>query len=254
MSAQQHSAYTENEERGARLNYLLCDVATSVCHSVFHQVLRCPQNPRDLFDHFHLPRIYNTLIRLKKPRGHIITEKQWDLMFPPSLLPDSRTFDITLWIVLLRNICSLPAPSNGWDQDPIATDNTLSANLVRLRLCRNRLRGHISSTSLSEFEFNAFWKEVEDILVALGCPKTEIDERKTDSLDPELTARYNDLLNELMTIEELMDKEINVIKEDQVRLKTRQQEIELEFENLQKYQGNNYLYNKQFWKISASLE
>ena len=237
MPVQQQTHYTIEEERGARLNYLLCDIATRTCRDVFHQRLGYPENPTDLFNNLRSPQIFRILRKLKKPRGRVITEEQWDLLFPPiPLLPatDSHTFDITLWSILLRSICNLPAPSNGWDVDPNANDNSLSANLVRLRLCRNRLRGHVVSTSLSELEFNTYWQKVKDILIALGCPNAEIHSRKTESLDPNLVIKFNDLLDELVKTEDLLDKEIDAIKDDIDRLKTKQQEIEQE----QNIQGN----------------
>ena len=232
MSGQLQLVYTEGEERGARLNYLLCDVATEMCYDVFHQTLGYPQNPTDLSNHLGTPKIYGTLLKLKKPRGRVITQEQWDLLFPPiPMLPNSRTFDITLWMIILRSICNLPSPSNGWDMDPNANDHTLSTSLVRLRLCRNRLRGHNVSTSLSEADFSLYWQEVEGILMALGCSKAEIDKRKTGSLDPTLVTRSNDLLNDLQRVEDLLDKEIDAIKEDLVQLKTRHQDLEQKQKN-----------------------
>ena len=230
------SLYTEDSERGARLNYLLCDVATRMCHNVFHQTLGYPQNPTDLLNHFASPNIYCILKNLKK--GRVITLKQWDLLFPAiPMLPDSKQFDITLWSILLRSICGLASPANGWDSEPNANENTLSANLVRLRLCRNRLRGHIASTLLTEDEFNTYWQEVEDILTALGCPKADIDRWKTESLDSKLVARHNDLLNDLQKLEDLLDKEIAVIKGDHVRFKAKQKDMEDELKQLQDNEG-----------------
>ena len=229
MVIQQRSVYTKAEERGARLNYILCDTATRTCHDVFHQQLGYPENPTDLFNHLQSPQIFAILHKLKKPRGRVITQEQWDLLFPPiplSPATDSHTFDITLWCILLRSICNLPAPSNGWDRDPNVNDNTLSANLVRLRLCRNRLRAHVCSISLSELEFNRYWQEVEDVLIVLGCSKAEIDSRKTESLDPDLVVKHNDLLKELVKTEDLLDKQIDAIKEDIDRLKSKHKETE----------------------------
>ena len=251
MSTQLKSIYSEDEERGARLNYLLCDVATRVCYDVFHQTLGYPENPLDLLNHFGSPQVWRILINLKKPRGRVITEEQWNLLFPPvPRLPDSRTFDITLWSVLLRSICNLPAPSNGWDRDPNANDHTLSANLVRLRLCRNRLRGRIVSTSLSEYEFNTYWQEVGDILLALGCPKTDIDRWKTESLDPNLVAKVDVLLGDLQRIEQQIYKRIITIEDHAglkvqqgnidkcLQLKVQHQRIEQKMADLQKNQGS----------------
>ena len=239
MTTQPHPIYTKEDERGARLNYLLCDVAARACHSVFHQILGYPQNPTDLFSHFVDRRTYGMLQNLRRSRGRVITDDQWELLFPPiPMLPDTRKFDLTLWIVLLRNICHLPPPSNGWDIDPNENDNTLSANLVRLRLCRNRLRGHVVSTSLSEAEFNKYWKEIEDILVPLGCKKVELDRRKTEPLDPDLVAKFSGILNNFQKMEDLMDKKINTIKEDIVRLTIQHQNIVQKVEGLQRNQGS----------------
>ena len=220
MSAQLQTVYSKEEERGARLNYLLCDVATGTCYDVFHKRLGNPQDPMALLNHFSSPQVYR---KLRKLKSTLITNEQWNLLFPHvPLLPDSRSFDITLWHILLRNICSLPEPLNGWNNVPNVDEKTLSANLVRLRLSRNRLRGHIASTSLSESDFNKYWDAMEEILIALGCSKVEIEKRKTGSLDPSLITQYNNLLNDLQKREDLRKEEIDTIKGDVVDVKRQQ--------------------------------
>jgi len=52
-------------------------------------------------------------------RKRALTGNQWEKLFLPSGdPPDSKTFDITLLHLLLREICYLPAPSTGWHDMP----------------------------------------------------------------------------------------------------------------------------------------
>ena len=44
----------------------------------------------------------------------------------------SSFIDISLLTFLLRQLCGLPEPVAGWSVDPLVTDQTQSANLVRI--------------------------------------------------------------------------------------------------------------------------
>ena len=65
----------------------------------------------------------------------------------------SEEFDITLLFSLLRHICSLPAPTKGWDTMPEADDVTLEAELARIKHYRNNVRGHVRDTRITEADF-----------------------------------------------------------------------------------------------------
>jgi hypothetical protein len=70
---------------------------------------------------------------------NFINKTQWRLLFPQNQAPSSDTFDVTLLVYLLRNICGLK--SKWWNE----TDNskipdfvvTEEADIARLRNLRN---------------------------------------------------------------------------------------------------------------------
>ena len=124
-----------------------------------------------------------SLLKLK-PR--VINSSQWDLLFPPSgVPPDSRNFDVTLLTVLLRNICSLPPPATGWNTMPPNTDRSPQANIVRIKLFRNQIYAHVTSTKVDDATFESLWQKITQALVELNIPQNDVDDLKTSPLGPE---------------------------------------------------------------------
>ncbi|XP_028412084.1 uncharacterized protein LOC114534810 [Dendronephthya gigantea] len=122
---------------------------------------------------------------LQRIRYSVIKASQWDLLFPRSGAPDSNNFDITLLTVLLRNICGLSAPATGWNVMPPVSDTSISANILRVKMFRNEVYGHIPTAGLDDVTFETLWKEISVPLVNLGIPQIDIDELKVAPLSPE---------------------------------------------------------------------
>ncbi len=167
------------EEKGnfTRLSRLLVDKGTEALRVTF-DAIHPPAN---------LPAVLNgnrtSLLRLK-PR--VINDAQWDLLFPPfGNPPDSKTFDVTLLTVLFRNICGLSPPATGWNTMPLDTDRSPQANVTRVKLLRNQIYAHVSSTEVDKTAFENLWQKVSVALVALKIPQKEIDDLKTCPLGPE---------------------------------------------------------------------
>ena len=161
---------------------------------------------RHLFDRFHSPaNLFNvlkagsaehsTLHSLKKKR--IINATQWGKLYPsPPSSVTSEYFDITLLMVLLRNICGLTAPSTGWDSLPPASDTSVEANIARVKYYRNSVYGHASQASVDNPTFNSSWQAVSAALVVLGVDAAAITKLKTETMDPDTEKHYRDLLKE----------------------------------------------------------
>ena len=158
------------------------------------------------FDKFHSPaNLFNvlkagstehlTLQALRKKR--IINATQWGKLypFPPSSVT-SEDFDITLLMVLLRNICGLPAPATGWDSLPPTSDTSVEANIARVKHNRNSVYGHASQASVDDPTFNSLWQDISSALVVLGVDAAAITKLKTESMDPDTETHYRELLNE----------------------------------------------------------
>ena len=108
---------------GTRLVRLLVDGGTHVLREVLHSVHRPATLQHVLNNNFRI------LHGLRSRR--VISDDQWENLFPPSGdPPDSKTFDITLLHLLLREICCLTVPPAGWHKMPTDTDISLEANIV----------------------------------------------------------------------------------------------------------------------------
>ena len=146
---------------------------------------------RMTFDAIHPPVNLTTDLNAKKSallklKPRFINITQWDLLFPLSgNPPDSKTFDITLLTVLLRNICGLHPPATGWNTLPPNTDNSPAANITRIKLLRNEVYAHVSATEIGNPTFETLWQQVSKTLVALKVPVKEIDDLKTCPLSSE---------------------------------------------------------------------
>ena len=150
---------------GAKLSRLLINGGTKVL--------------REIFDRYHPPESLPTA--LERNRYFLIKEKvlceyQWRLLFPPSgALPSSKKFDITLLFLLLTKICGLSPPHSGWHIKPPPSDNTLNANLARIKFYRNTVYSHVTTIGVADSFFPTLWQEISTVLVALGLPQTEIN-------------------------------------------------------------------------------
>ena len=122
---------------------------------------------------------------LQKIKYKVITDKQWNLLFPTSGTPDSKQFDVTLLTILLRSICALSPPAKGWNATPPAGDTSKSADIVRIKIFRNDVYAHIASTQLEDTKFITFWQEISKPLIRLGIPQKDIDEIEVAPLSPE---------------------------------------------------------------------
>ncbi|OPL32993.1 hypothetical protein AM593_03546, partial [Mytilus galloprovincialis] len=106
-----------------------------------------------------LSTIYNTLLDLKIKR--IINQAQWNLLIPRNGVPDSKTFDVTLMICLIRNLTSISPPINGFDTLPLPVETTPGPDLARIKCYRNKLAHHDSNKIDTAFS-NTAWREISD--------------------------------------------------------------------------------------------
>ena len=175
----------------ARLCRLLVDVGT--------------QALRDTFDAIHPPASLHTVLAGNKATlqslrtRKIINPTQWGKLFP-AISPSMSTanFDITLLMVLLRNICGLPSPVTGWDILPVVTEMSREADIARVKYFRNTVYAHAEHASVDDATFNTYWQDIRDTLVRLGGVqyRAAIDNLETECMDPEIEDHYKELLSQ----------------------------------------------------------
>ena len=190
-SATLTASSTKETTNYARLCRLLVDIGT--------------QALRDTLNSLHPPANLYTVLAANKPTlqslraKRIINPTQWGKLFPA--IPNSvstHSFDTTLLMILLRNLCGFTAPLTGWDAMPAVTDLSREADITRVKYFRNTVYGHAENASVDDVKFNEYWCDIRDTLVRLGgvSYKAAIDDLRNECMDPEVEDHYMELLSE----------------------------------------------------------
>ena len=143
-----------------RLARLLISGGTVLLREAFD--IKCP--PSNLSTTLQNPATKKLLKAAK------LTKPQWDCLYPsPGMFGKSTDFDITLLFRLLRTICGLAPPAMGWDALPASTDDSLEADLARIKYYRNSIYGHVNENmEISDDEFSVLWREISEALVRVA--------------------------------------------------------------------------------------
>ena len=133
---------------------------------------------REVFDSIHPPANLPALLgnpavksKLQTLRGRVLTHPEWNCLYNPSgpgTYGKSTDFDISLLCKLLREICSLTPPATGWKHLPNITDHSLGADLVRIRIYRNKIYGHNHTMEVTDADFEKLWMEISEALLRLA--------------------------------------------------------------------------------------
>ena len=214
---------TKETTNYARLCRLLVDVGANVLRETFEK-----KRPKgSLHTVLSSPPTHAILQTLRKKR--VLNPTQWGKLYPAiKSSVSSANFDVTLLMVLLRNICGLVPPPTGWDTLPPATDLTPEADIVRIKYYRNTAYGHASDASVDDATFSQYWQDIQVALVRLGgtCYQDAIDDLKTECMDPEIEEHYQEILKQWVkdetNIKERLDEikqELDDLRETRVKLK-----------------------------------
>ena len=199
-------ASTKKTTNYARLCRLLVDVGSQALMDTFNRIHPPPGLHSVLAPGTPAHRILQPL-RKKK----ILNPTQWTKLYPAvSSSVSSASFDITLLVVLLRNICNLTPPATGWDILPPPADMSTEANIARVKYYRNTVYGHATKASVDDVTFNILWKDIRKVLVALGgaCYGAAIDKLLNESMDPDIEEYYKELLKEWTKYEDSIKEKL----------------------------------------------
>ena len=197
---------TKETTNYARLCRLLVDVGTQALRGTFDAI----HSPANLDTVLAGNKATLQLLRTRK----IINPTQWGKLFPaiPASV-SSRDFDITLLMVLFRNICGLAPPATGWDALPAVTDLSREADIARVKYFRNTVVAHAEHASVDAVTFNNYWQNIRDTLVRLGGVKynAAIDHLETECMDPEAEEHYTELLGQWKKDEDNVKEKLDEI-------------------------------------------
>ena len=190
---------SEEKTNGTRLARLLVDGGTHVLRKFLDSVY---PEPTLLANELKKNR---TKFQTLKSKG-VIFKEQWEMLFPTSGLPDSKEFDITLLHLLIRELCCLKAPRTGWHKIPADDDQSMEANIARIKYFRNKLF-HSKSTSIPNNEFEDKWNIIVSSLEAIkiGVYRKKIQALKNDSIDHKTHKRVEEEVEKWQQFQELED-------------------------------------------------
>ena len=170
---------------------------------------------------------------LRGIRYSVIKNPQWNLLYPTAGLPDPNKFDITLLTILLRNICGLSPPATGWDAMPPESDTSISADIVRIKMYRNEVYGHILETQYDDAKFEQLWEDISKTLCRLLILREDIAYLKDTPLSPEEDTY-------LTKLRKMMDEDARV-REEVKDLKSKVVQLKVEVNKLTDKGGNSQL-------------
>ena len=200
---------SEEKTNGTRLTRLLVDGGTHVLREFLHSIY--PRDKLQIVLSKHRPKLQSLKL------GRVIFDKQWEKLFPPSGdPPDSDTFDISLLHLLIREICHLTAPLTGWHKMPAEDDDSVEANIARIKCFRNELC-HGTSTGVPKDEFEEKWKQVSSCLEALElyAYRQKIERLKSDAIDHDIQRRVEEEVGEW----EQLDNKLLLFETEQESIK-----------------------------------
>lgn len=198
-------AFTKETTNYARLCRLLVVQGTQVLRDTFDKI----HPPERLHDSLSSHRVRASLELLYKGKHKILNPTQWGKLYPSTHSSvSSRNFDITLLMVLLRNISGLKPPATGWNSPPPATDTSTEADITRLRVFRNEVYGHGSKASVDDLTFDGYWQDIQQTLIRLGGERygPYIEGLKVDCMDPDIGLHYQELLKQWIEDEGKIDQ------------------------------------------------
>ncbi|XP_015770192.1 PREDICTED: uncharacterized protein LOC107348656 isoform X2 [Acropora digitifera] len=221
-------ASTQENTNYARLCRLLVDVGRTVLCDTFDSI----HPPANLHVVLSSALVLPTLEFLKQKK--VLNSLLWGKLFPAvTSSVSSANFDVTLLMVLLRNICGLspPVSTGSWDKLPLDSDNSTEANIVRIKWYRNEVYGHATKASVDDATFNALWQKISSAVLALGSGYGAVISRlKTECMDPAAEAEYQKLLSDWKKdddiLKEMHERTHDALGEIKEMMKQQQQLLE----------------------------
>lgn len=209
--------FTREKVNYARLCCLLIDVGSEVLRDTFNSI----HYPAKLSEVLSRSSVKFILVG-EKGESKLLNKAQKKVLYPKSSNVSVNDLDITLLMILLRNISKLSPPSRtrSWDKLPPRSDNSCEANIVRIKLYRNDVYAHAKKASVDDATFNKLWLKISNAILALGENQASvIDCLKTESMDPDVQEHYQRALEEWVKSDVSIKEELQVVKGMQTLLK-----------------------------------
>lgn len=122
----------------------------------------------DILTHFVQPcDLYGKIQSSRMLQNRMISADQFKLCYiKPPRIPDYNEFDVSLLYLLIRNICPIQMPTQGWGKMPRTTDITFGDDIERLRSFRNSFV-HGKFTGMPDNELRTIMSNLKHVMVRI---------------------------------------------------------------------------------------
>lgn len=139
--------------------------------------------------------VVNTLNGMKNRLIPLLNGYQKELLYPNGRIyaGDLSDMDVSILYILLRNHGTICPHENGWGNDPEEHDNSIAANIDRIRIAKNVIVSHSSNCLLTYEEFKNRWAVIRQCCVELGGEEYEerIDYLSTSTFNSDLEQQFS---------------------------------------------------------------
>ncbi|XP_028403425.1 uncharacterized protein LOC114526125 [Dendronephthya gigantea] len=156
---------------------------------------------------------YSRVCQLLVDKGGDVLRNALHAVHPPSTL--ASVLNANVKRDLAEN--TIQSPATGWNVMPPVSDTSISANILRVKMFRKEVYGHIPTAGLDDVTFETLWTEISVPLVKLGIHQNAIDELKVAPLSPEEES-YIERLKEWKQQEDDFMSKLNDVESKVVKL------------------------------------
>lgn len=150
------------QERCNRHNYLkLVQLINDIGKDVLVNVLKRRLPALDFGEAFN---------EMKKRILPLLNNYERQLLYPDNskYSGDLTDLDISILYIILRHVNTICPHKNGWGNNPEIDDESISANIDRIRMFKNKYVSHCTKCSLNATEFLTTWKQISECIIQIG--------------------------------------------------------------------------------------
>ncbi len=141
-------------------------------------------------------------------RRKVILAANFDILYPPNQGSlKERDVDISLWLILARNLC--PSRNINWSAAPRSRDLEWQHDVIRIRDIRNDFF-HMPTADITSHAYQILVNRLQGPLTRLGTPQTDLDSYLIGDLDPKVIAKCRATIKAQCLEDMLAGKEQNI--------------------------------------------
>ena len=133
----------------------LCQLMMTVCVDLFRDVLDFCIEPAEL--HTEIRDNFGYLSTMTGYDSRSLLMYCSSPRFPCDISP-SKIFDLSLLYIVIRGVCNIPQPTNGWGIIPETDDRSLAANIERIRIYGIKVLKN--SEEINDTDFQDIWQNL----------------------------------------------------------------------------------------------